>query len=222
MFAKKRKKTSEFSTYRKGGGLWQWVMAGVVMVVFAVIVGYAYIQKEALETEMLNPPLIVAQDTPIKTRAENPGGIDIPNQNKKVFDLLEKVNKKEFNKPIKTEIKKTSILRDIASPKKAKITIPKSELAPKKVVYSPKKTDGDWGVQLASFTNKKDARSSLAKFYTNHYELLKDLKSDLQRANVHGKKYYRARFVGIQTKNDARKICEILKRKKQGCLPIKK
>ena len=222
MFGKKRKKTSQFSTYRQSSGMWQWVIAGVVLVVFAVIVGYAYMQRDALESEMLNPPLITPSSAPIKTRAVDPGGIDIPNQDKHVFDLLEKVNKKEINeKIIQTKPPKPTIIEDIAAPQKPAVVIPKKPI--KKPKYAPDNADsGKWGIQLASLTTLNDAKNALAKFNTTHFNMLRELKQDLQRAIVNGKTYYRARFMGLKTREEAQRLCSSLKKLDQGCLSVKK
>jgi hypothetical protein len=224
MFGKKRKKTSQFSTYRQSGGLWQWVLAGSVLVVFAVIVGYAYMQKDTLEDEMLNPPLVASPDTPIKTRSENPGGIEIANQDKQVFDLLEKVNRKRINeKIIVIKPAKPSIIEDIAAPQKPKVVMQEPVVPVKKLTYAPtEKIMGDWGVQLASFSTFADAKNGLAKFGTQYNKLLGDLERDLQRASVQNKTYYRTRFMGLTSRREATAICRSLKQFNQGCLAVKK
>lgn len=223
MLGKKKKNTSGFPGYRKQASIWQWVFAGVILVLFAVVIGYVYMQRDALEAETLNPPLIMPQNTPIKSRAVDPGGIDIPDQDKQVFDLLERVDRKEFNKAPEQVAPQPTIIQDIITPPKEEplIVVPEESVSLKKPIYAPKE-GGDWGVQLASFTTLEDGRNALAKFHTDYYDIIGKLKSDMQRASVKGKVYYRTRFMGLANREEATEVCRLLKVRNQGCLAVKK
>jgi cell division protein FtsN len=69
---------------------WKLVGAGIAVVIvagFAVGIWYAYDQgvKKGVQ---LAPPIIKADSSPVKKKPEDPGGMDIPHQDKKVFNLL--------------------------------------------------------------------------------------------------------------------------------------
>ncbi len=68
------------------------VVVGGAFVAFAGLIWYVASNRDTLETENLNPPLVQAPVSPIKERAENPGGMEIPNQDKEVFNLLDVVD----------------------------------------------------------------------------------------------------------------------------------
>lgn len=50
---------------------------------------YALVNKDAIQSSSVEPPLIAAPTEPLKRRPDQPGGMDIPNRDKMVFDLLD-------------------------------------------------------------------------------------------------------------------------------------
>ena len=71
---------------RRGGRVLPIVVASLAIIGFVVIVYYAYQQGIRAGSEQ-NPPLIRADDGPAKVRPAQPGGMDVPNQNMKVYEL---------------------------------------------------------------------------------------------------------------------------------------
>lgn len=76
---------------------------------FVYLIYYAAVNQNTIANQPENVPLIQASATPVKERAENPGGMVIPNENKKVFDLLEKTSPKE------NQVSKEKLCADEAS-----------------------------------------------------------------------------------------------------------
>lgn len=70
------------------------VLALVIVLGFGIGIWYAYDQgvKKGVR---LAPPIIKADSQPVKEKPEDPGGMDIPNQDKKVFEVLEPRKKEE-------------------------------------------------------------------------------------------------------------------------------
>ena len=72
------------------------VMTGLVAVAavlgFGVVLVYAY-NKGKQDGSGNVPPVIQAQEAPSKIRPENPGGMNVPNRDKEVFNRLETDNK---------------------------------------------------------------------------------------------------------------------------------
>lgn len=56
---------------------------------FLAMIAYALWMREEIRDAQIEPPLIAAPDTPVKRRPEEPGGMEIPNRDKLVFDLLD-------------------------------------------------------------------------------------------------------------------------------------
>lgn len=71
---------------RRSGRVLPIVVASLAIVGFVVIVYYAYQQGIRAGSEA-NPPLIRADDSPAKVRPAAPGGMEVPNQNMKVYEL---------------------------------------------------------------------------------------------------------------------------------------
>ncbi|MBI1362645.1 MAG: hypothetical protein GC134_01560 [Proteobacteria bacterium] len=77
---------------------YMWVkraVVGAAFVSFAGLIWYVTSNRDTLETENLNPPLIQAPISPIKERSMEPGGMEIPNQDKEVFNLLDSTSEED-------------------------------------------------------------------------------------------------------------------------------
>ena len=62
------------------------VVASLAILGFVVIVYYAYQQGIRAGSEA-NPPIIKAEEGPTKVRPTAPGGMEVPNQDMKVYEL---------------------------------------------------------------------------------------------------------------------------------------
>lgn len=71
---------------RRSGRALPIAVATLAIVGFTVIVYYAYQQGIRAGSEQ-NPPLIKAEEGPSKVRPAAPGGMEVPNQNMKVYEL---------------------------------------------------------------------------------------------------------------------------------------
>lgn len=72
--------------------LYKWLKLSLVSLVacgFVAMAVYAFLKREEIRAAQLEPPLIEAPTQALKTRPESPGGLEFPNQDKLVFDLLE-------------------------------------------------------------------------------------------------------------------------------------
>lgn len=80
-----------YSSYASSGPkVWlKWLSLIVVFGGFGFLVWYASMNKDTLQSQAAQPELVEPQAGPVKVRAENPGGMEVPNRDKRVFDLLE-------------------------------------------------------------------------------------------------------------------------------------
>ncbi|MFZ2586952.1 MAG: SPOR domain-containing protein [Alphaproteobacteria bacterium] len=70
----------------------KWLKLSLVAVVgcgFIAMMVYALMMKDDLQNSSLEPPMVEASDIALKRRPEEPGGMEIPHQDKMVFDLLD-------------------------------------------------------------------------------------------------------------------------------------
>ena len=73
---------------RRGRHIMTALVAIAAVLGFSVVILYAYNKgRQAAETKV--PPLIQAQEGPVKVRPESPGGMEVPNRDKEVFTRLE-------------------------------------------------------------------------------------------------------------------------------------
>lgn len=69
----------------------QWLKFSAMLLIvgaFISILIYVLVARDELVATNADVPLIQAAQTPVKRRPENPGGLDIPNRDRVVFDLL--------------------------------------------------------------------------------------------------------------------------------------
>jgi cell division protein FtsN len=79
-----------YATYGTGGSN-PWIKRGIaaaVLLGFAGLLVFATLDHPSSD-ENVNPPLVTAPQGSIKERPENPGGMEVPNRDKEVFDLLD-------------------------------------------------------------------------------------------------------------------------------------
>ncbi|NBV54237.1 MAG: hypothetical protein EBR79_00785, partial [Proteobacteria bacterium] len=70
----------------------KWLKLSLVALVgcgFVAMVIYAFVQRDQIRSAQIEPPLVSAPEEAVKRRPEAPGGMEIPNRDKLVFDLLE-------------------------------------------------------------------------------------------------------------------------------------
>lgn len=90
--AKTRKnRQTSYSTYTSGSPLFwlKWLVLLGVFGGFGFVVWYASVHKEELQSENGQLTLIESEKSSVKERAENPGGMEVANRDKQIFDLLE-------------------------------------------------------------------------------------------------------------------------------------
>ena len=69
---------------KRHGGL---IVTAAILVIFGVVIWYVY-QRATQPGESGAPPLIKADQGPVKVPPQNPGGMQVPNQDKTIYDRL--------------------------------------------------------------------------------------------------------------------------------------
>ena len=221
------------------------VLAIVALIIlFAGVVFLAY--KQGLKQGALdNPPIIRADNAPIKVAPENPGGIKIPHQDRSVYDRISGPDESATaedaehllpspEEPIQITPPPQTTRTEAPAASNVPVTVP--ETTPETVVVTPapvtpaKPADipevvapaanaaagGDYVVQLAAFRDEPSARAAYTKLQSK-FPSLKPLSADIQKADLGDKGiYYRLR-AGYLAKADATALCDELTAKKQAC-----
>jgi hypothetical protein len=209
-----------------------------LIVVFAGVVFLAY--KQGLKQGAQgNPPIIRADSNPVKVAPTNPGGIQIPHQDRSVYDRLSGSTDTTTQdtehllptpeEPItmaapetKTVVPATpSESTPAETPAPQTVVVQPAPVTPAKPVSEPVAVAapagaGGYVVQLAAFRDEPSARTAFAKLQSK-FPALKPLGADIQRADLGAKGiYYRLR-AGFLSKADATALCGDLATKGQAC-----
>lgn len=224
-----------------------WIKRAVVigvLVGFVGLVSYVALNRDNITTEELNPTLVQAPIGTIKERAVEPGGMEVPHQDKEVFDLLsgqgstevaDVVIPAEETAPVVT---KTQPVADAAKTQAAELVkaptpVVKAEpvkaepikaaapqTAAPKAAEVAKAAPTGWAVQLGSFTKEADAQKAINTFRTKH-TVLTNLQPHVRRVELEKGTYYRVMFGGLPNSTAASAVCAELKKQNQGCLNVR-
>src|ERR1700722_19223590 len=83
----------------ESSGFFRWLQAIVVLFAFGGFFGlawYAYKSGDSMDDKDIE--LVKVEKTPVKEAPENPGGMQIPNQDKSVYSLID--NNGKADKPV--------------------------------------------------------------------------------------------------------------------------
>lgn len=191
------------------------------------------------------PPLITAENTPFKVTPEDQEGMQVPDQDRGVFDVMngetpeETVTETETPEvPIsvpKTQVEQTppsganiqldpptaqsgtNSSEETAAPDTTPETPSVSEPAP---VTSPSRTGGSsYVVQVASVRSESDAQKIWTDLENNFPNLLPSgAYVDIKRVNLEEKGiYFRTRVAGLSDKASANSLCSSFKSSGQAC-----
>jgi cell division protein FtsN len=197
----------------------------LVLCAFAAVVWYAYQQgnKGGIGE---GTPLIKAEEGPIKIRPDQPGGMEIPHQDKMVYDELEGKEQKPAvekllpppEQPKLPEIKDQSAAAATEAPKTVEALpmldakdvreLPKAEMKPavkpaevkeekKKVeAKKPVETKGAYSLQLASLKDKAAAEKEKDRLVSKNKDLLGSLNTSVVEVDLAGKGIYYRIYAG--------------------------
>lgn len=188
-----------------------------------------------------DPPLITADNTPFKVIPDDPGGLQVPDQDKEVFDMMSgsEVNRdivtlpqpeipveipannnataeqpSDPTDPVEVEPLTSSQARQPDPVVERPVTGPAPKPAP---VRQTPATQSDWVVQVASLRSQAEAESTYQSIQSRH-ALLSRYTADIVRVDLAEKGiYYRARVSGLGSKADADDVCRRLKAAGQAC-----
>jgi cell division septation protein DedD len=221
----------------------------VTITAFSVGVWYAYDQgvKQGIRVK---PPLIKAEPGPTKVVPENPGGLQVPNQDKQVFGRIDSAPPEPKverllppqetplpEKPESIETQPPAPMTEVPAPKAtADAPTTPAETAteepsePEIAIAQPnpkpeptsKLAAGTIRVQLAAFRDEQVARAGWDKLTGKYGSLLSDLKPFVVRVDLGKEKgiFYRLQAGPLKDEKAAEKLCDSLKAQKQSCLVI--
>jgi cell division septation protein DedD len=219
------------------------ITAGVAaLVIFGAIVWVVY--HQAGERGNLPPPVITADNQPTKVQPESPGGTEVPNQDKTVYDRInpnapeepERIlppaeepkglepqqSTAEQTPPPETEAPTPKEVAPAPPPKAVAQTEPKPTPPPPAAPKTqPSATSGSYLIQLGAFGDDAGANRAWKTLQGKFGSVLGDLSPNIQTADLGAKGvYHRLRAGPFSTRAAADAACASLKAQKQGCLVV--
>jgi len=202
----------------------------VVLAIFGGLIWYSY-----LKGNNDGPvPVIHADKSVVKEKPDAPGGLQVPDQDKRVFNrVTSSSSDKNEQLGLSAEL---PLERPTASPEKKAVSpqekAARAEQESRAIPAPPRKEpdtaavampEGKYLVQLGAFGKKTTAEKLWRKLRQDNMPLLGDLGSDIMMVDL-GKKgvLYRLRGGRIADKMAAANICKALKAKKQACIVVSK
>ncbi|MCK5423771.1 MAG: SPOR domain-containing protein [Emcibacter sp.] len=211
----------------------------VVLVIFGGMVWYSY-----LEGADSGPvPVVHADKSVVKEKPVTPGGLQVPDQDKGVFnrvasgqvdnsEKLESSAELPIERPVDLKLteEKAEIAEKappVAEEKKEEVVVPPKPkvVVKEEKVIAPEKVDkiGNFLVQLGAFGKNSTAVELWRKIQKKNYAILKGFDSDIMMIDL-GKRgiFYRLRAGPIIDRASAGKVCVALKANKQACIVVVK
>lgn len=210
------------------------IIGGVVVsVIFVVLLGYLYMSggQQTPEGEVM---LVEAPEGPAKVEPEDRGGLEVPDQDKEVFDRIsgDEANGEEKlgERPEEPQAlpdgpeEGSAIEDDVAvpgdpAPHPATEAEPPAAAAPAPIL--PTATSGTFLVQLGAFGSERAAETGWDTMANRHRAALTGLSRDIQRADLGARGiFYRLRAGPFDTRGEADGTCRALKAAGQDCLVV--
>ncbi|MCP5405771.1 MAG: SPOR domain-containing protein [Pseudomonadaceae bacterium] len=233
-----------------GDFMTRWLKLSLVALVgcgFVAMVVYALLMRDEIKSAAFEPPLIAAPDTPLKRRPDEPGGMEIPYQDKVVFDLLDRpsntavapldeepviadagvtVSPEEEEvpaaKPLEEAVAEETV---VAPPAVAKVVEaapvtkpePKSEAKPEPKPEPKVAAKASGSYGVQLASVSSRADADKAIAKFDANSKLSGLSSRVQTVDVKGKTYYRVQYIGLASRAEADAKCKSLG---ISCLPV--
>lgn len=229
-------------TKRRGTRL---VLLFVVLLAAAGGAGWIYLGDWPWDGGSGEIPLIRAEKGPVKVRPESPGGMEVPDRDKLVYERMDGAEDKppveRLLPPPESPLSPPTTAPPpsppasppavptteevLAAMEPVEVPIPIQPRAEAKVAEEPKPTatGPKYRVQLAAVRSPDQARQEWDRLRKKHPDLLEDLQLTVTKADLGSEKgiYYRLRAGPIADETAARALCAKLAKRNMGCLVVR-
>lgn len=179
-----------------------------------------------------DPPRITADNTPFKIKPEEVGGVQTPNQDKVVFEVMDgkSPDTKASPEPLpEAPIKIQAPEPIVKAPSRPAVTpSPVTKPVQRPAATTQQDTDvavrgGEWVVQVSSTRSQADAAAVWTTLRGKFPDLVAGKYADVKRADLKEKGvYYRTRIAGMADKTAANSLCNAFKAAGQACFVTKR
>ncbi|SDD55722.1 MULTISPECIES: SPOR domain-containing protein [Kordiimonas] len=212
-----------------------------VVVLFVLVLLYLY------DSAPDGPPRhVVAEATPIKTKPTDPGGMDVPNQDKQVFDqgaaggsltLADQPEEplKELPADPEPEVVDDSHAEDEAriaaeaqareqaeaeAAKQVAAQAAKPEAEAEKPAAEPAVPAGAFKVQLGAYGSEESAATAWRTIRGKHRDVLDGLSPVYESVRTGDRTLYRLRVGPLESRAAADEVCLGLRAQQQACIVV--
>ncbi len=213
--------------------------AVVAVVLFAGFIWYAWDQSRG-KGVIMPPPVVRAEQGPAKVEPESPGGMDVPHQDKLVYERLDSESEERVEQLLPPPEAPASSLDEVEGlasdaellAESGPVALPddtasdllpledESDEPPAAEVSTPAEiTPQSFLLQLYSVQSEERANAGWERLKARHGELMAGLAPDVQRADL-GERgvFYRLRIGPFTDRASAEALCAQLKERGQDCL----
>ncbi|GAB4124218.1 MAG: hypothetical protein Kow00104_08640 [Rhodothalassiaceae bacterium] len=211
----------------RGRGRWlAFLGAGLSLALFGALVWFLHDQGDRIG----EPLLVKAPEGPVKVEPEDRGGLDVPHQDKFVFDRVsgepESIEDRLREGPESPLERPDVPAIDAAATEPASLAGTSATPEMARPEGSAERADsaspsGNWQVQIAAFQQKRDADTWMIKTKYDHPDLFEGLSGEVVAARRDMATYYRVRFGPLADEAAARRLCAELKKVKINCLIVR-
>lgn len=198
-------------------------LSAAVLIGFSLMIWFSYTS----ENEEGGPiPVVRADNAVIKEKPDEPGGKEIPFQDKEVFDRVDNLPKEAED--VMASSAEIPLKRPVAEepvPEASEEVVEKVEEAANVVVAraEPKATTpkGDFMVQVGAFAERAKAETHWATVKSKNSNALSNLNPSYMRVDLGSRGVlYRVRGGMIVSREAADKVCADLKKNNQSCMVV--
>jgi cell division septation protein DedD len=180
---------------------------------------------EAPRDRQISVPVIHADDKPIKAKPDERGGMEVPNQDKLIYERMgakkddQKIERllPSPEQPSPPPAKTAAAASPAAVPSAAK-PAPVPVSPPAASVPPTESKNGGWVVQLGAVRSEAEARAAWNHLKSLHKDELSGLDDDIVRVDLGAKGIYWRIRGGPLDEAQARLLCATLTKQDQGCL----
>ncbi len=200
-------------------------LATAITLLFAALIWILDSRGEAPQGEVL----VHAPEGPAKVAPEDRGGMQVPDQDKLVFDRVTGESS-EVEEKLRPEAEaplgrpEVPALADAPSASEEVVGAPvpaeEAKEPPAQTAPTATRADDEWSIQIAAFRQKWHAETWLAKAESDHGDVFRGLTPRIEETERDMAKYYRIRFGPLEDRAAARARCAAVEKAGLNCIVV--
>ena len=200
-------------------------LAAAILILFAALIWILYNRSEVPQGEVV----VHAPEGPAKVAPEDRGGMQVPDQDKLVFDRVtgesSEVEEKLRPEPEAPLGRPEVPALDDAAPSSEEVVgaTRETEAAPEppaQTAPAARPAEDEWSIQIAAFRQKWHAETWLAKAEGDYREVFEGLTPRIEETERDMAKYYRIRFGPLEDRAAARARCAKAEKAGLNCIVV--